>query len=96
MNATENNTLIAKFMNLDLYHPESLEYKIGNTVYSADQLPFASSWDWLIPVVEKCRECQIFGSQRLISNIDERLMKLDLIATYRNVIDFIEFYNINQ
>lgn len=51
------------------------------------------SWNELIPVIEKCRESQIFGSQRLISNIDKSLILLDLIATHRNTIDFITWYN---
>ncbi len=58
-----------------------------------EDFQYNKSWDALIPVIELCRERQIFGSQRLISNIDERLLKLDLIATYRNTLDCITWYN---
>ena len=49
--------------------------------------------NWLIPTIEKCRESQIFGSERLINNIYRRLLKLDLLATYENVVDFITWHN---
>lgn len=64
--------------------------------FNPKDMKFNESWDWLMPVIEKCRESQIFGSQRLISNVDKRLLKLDLIATYRNVVDFIEWHNLNN
>ena len=54
---------------------------------------YHSDWNWLITAIEKCRESQIFGSQRLIDNIDKRLLKLDLFATYENVVDFIQYHN---
>lgn len=72
---------------LDLSHAD------GNTF---DTLLFHESWDWLIPVIEKCKESQIFGSQRLITNIYNRLLELDILATHANVVDFIEFYNQNK
>lgn len=61
-----------------------------------EDLRFHESWDWLMPVIEKCKESQIFGSQRLITNIDNRLLELDILATHANVVDFIEFYNQNK
>lgn len=52
----QGNKLIAEFMGYELYnglfiHSES-ETPIGNTFYP-DQSKYHSSWDWLMPVVEK-------------------------------------------
>jgi hypothetical protein len=57
---------------------------------------YHENWNELIPVIEKCRERQIFGSQGLINNIDNRLIQLDLLATHGNVVSFIEFYNLKK
>ena len=94
---TENNKIIAEFMGI------ADEIETGATsliqiegitgYYKNDDLKYHSDWNWLMEAIEKCREMQIFGSQRLIDNIDNRLLKLDLLATYKNVVDFISWYN---
>lgn len=87
----EKNKLIAQFMGV--YTAENgYDYSaIGNK-----GVRYHTSWDWLMPVIEKCKESQIFGSQRLITNIYNRLLELDILATHANVVDFIEFYNQNK
>lgn len=103
---TENNRIIAEFMGLEedpIFKEIDIERKVlgkpaGSPMYKLSNgtianLQYHFSWDWLIPVIELCRERQYFGSQRLISNIDKSLLKLDLIATYRNTVDFIKEYN---
>lgn len=102
MNTTEKNILIAEFLqevkneNGTFEIPQHCTIKLGGT-FKTDFLPnrlqYHSDWNWLIPAIEKCRESQIFGSQRLIDNIDKRLLKLDLLATYENVVDFIQWHN---
>ena len=96
MNTIENNKIIAEFMQVsrlkDLY--VLLCPLTGTTLFiEADELNYNLDWNWLIEAIEKCREMQIFGSQRLIDNIDNRLLKLDLLATYSNVVDFIKWHN---
>jgi len=101
MNTTEkNNKLIAEFMEAKQYDKEDnyIYFDETNNMFSNDtisikNLKFHSDWNWLIPVIEKCRESQIFGSERLINNIYRRLLKLDLLATYENVVDFIQWNN---
>lgn len=64
--------------------------------YMTSELKYDTDWNWLMPVIESCRESQIFGSQRLITNIDNRLLKLDILGVHANVVEFIEFYNQNK
>jgi len=85
----EENKLIAEFMGYALdtttkeyYVPK---YNSGDW-FTIDELLFHDSWDWLMPVVEKCKE---YNNKRLMSNIEKRLINVDLLGVYKNVIDFI-------
>jgi len=93
---TENNKIIAEFMGKKELIKESqflaMEHKSHNPTI-IEYLKYDTDWNWLMEAIEKCREMQIFGSQRLIDNIDNRLLKLDLLATYSNVVDFIKWHN---
>jgi len=57
MNTQENNRLVAEFMELEvengLYY-----YTTSMDDYKTDTLYFDSSWDWLMPVVEKIESFQ--------------------------------------
>ena len=89
----EGNIIIAKFMNLWecengwLYHPNF------DRAFKDDELLYMKSWDWLMPVVEKCRERQIFNSNRLINQITDSLVTLDIDAVWIACLEFIQFYN---
>lgn len=82
----------SNFGNSDIAEDDHRQY----LEFLKEDLRFHESWDWLMPVIEKCKESQIFGSQRLITNIYNRLLELDILATHANVVDFIEFYNQNK
>lgn len=93
----KNNRLIIDFIGTERESDGTEYIVLGNDSYYFDlddeeSCKFHTSWDWLMPLVLTCKERQIFGSQRLIDNIDKRLLKVDLLATYRNVVDFIEFF----
>jgi len=47
-----NNKLIAEFMNAELTKYNRYKFSFG-TVYEINELLYHSSWDWLMPVVEK-------------------------------------------
>lgn len=75
--------------------------KNSNTHFRSDifkirELQFSKSWDWLMPVVQTCKERQIFGSQQLIDEIDNILcVDLEINHLFEAVVKFIEWYNQN-
>ena len=94
----ECNKLIAEFMgrcgnvNKHLYWVNIPSVKW----VTVEQMQFHTSWDWIIPVVEKCRERQIFNSNRLINQITDSLVTLDIDAVWVSCLEFIQFYNQNK
>jgi len=66
MNTTENNKLIAEFMGWT-YHPETSTHGMRDNTweykphYYHHSLLFHSSWDWLMPVVEKIESLDELG-----------------------------------
>lgn len=115
MNTTENNKLIAEFMGiheimLDGYSNYEIDviYEIlgikphahkGLIIHESD-LQFHTSWEWLMPVVEKIEDigCELTqtNGECTISFDDyynETSSKTRFHATYQAVVEFIEWYN---
>lgn len=104
---TENNGLIAEFIGYDTKQLSkgvaSLEgnkyvwgqkhYHINNQWYKEDALQYHEDWNWLIPAVIKCKERQFFGSNSLITRLNNALVQADIDAVYEQVIEFINYYN---
>ena len=96
MNTLENNKLIAEFMGI-----ESYPYR-GYTMFIFDDnnhrtdvdLHYHTSWDWLMPVVEKC--------MRTGDNTHEWDALYDALSTvnkayiHEAVVEFIKSYNENK
>ena len=95
----ENNKLIAEFMGMNIHHNDkSMMVKNtpqGNEVVSIDALQYDSSWDWLMPVVQK------IGGEYLNTPFDETYSHLTeqyeniwtLEDTYNAVVEFIKDQN---
>jgi len=86
----KNNKLIAEFMGVD-------QVDIDYAFNEHGQLKYHLSWDWLMPVIKKCRATEVdkdreLSKQRLIDNINFCLFTLDLLGTHGNIIDFIKWY----
>lgn len=71
MNTTENNKLIAEFMNYELCGKNTYEYNLK--LYLIEDLKFNSDWNWLMLVVDEISEndfvdefeinkCSVFGN----------------------------------
>ena len=87
----KENKLIAEFMELEvedgLYY-----YTTLMDDYKTDMLYFDSSWDWLMPVVEKC-----FHKLWIIDNwndynmiLNDSLLTINIDEVYKTVINIIK------
>lgn len=100
MNTTENNKLIAEFMSVDLH-----EYVMNG----GKTLEYHSSWDWLMPVVEKIEsngfdvrirkdDCVIYycsdKSDDVVLYLESKSGKME--SAYLAVVEFIKWYNKNK
>ena len=90
MNTQENNRLIAEFMGYEvLYRPYSNGFiELSETeLCDVDDLEYHTSWDWLMPVVDKCYQ------EHMSKNIAEAVMTCDIDKAYQVVLEFIKQYN---
>ena len=99
------NKLIAEFMGYkpntpeddryfnmpDRYHHyDGLNYQISNTC-TPDSMQFHSSWDWLMPVVEKIYQTGISGG--MMDDYQAALASADIGRVYAEVVKFIKWFN---
>ena len=94
MENLENNKLIAEFMGYEAY-----EYR-GHTMFIFDEdnhrteldLHYHTSWDWIMPVVEKVEQVH--------EGVPEELINLSLFSTidevYNAVVEFVKQQNKNK
>jgi|DEB0MinimDraft_10_1074344.scaffolds.fasta_scaffold319734_1 hypothetical protein len=113
METTENNRLIAEFMGfewmseedfLSYNYPEGKDLK--NVMIDVAAQKYQTSWDWLIPVVEKIENenhgCVLVVIEDERCHIDSQNgFEIDSVgsskieATYNAVLEFIKLYNKN-
>lgn len=92
MKTTDNNKLIAEFMGMEPNENGMYQYTTSVDDYTTDDLSyFEYSWDWLMPVVEKCYDNGAEGEE--IGDITHALLDCDLKSTYQAVVQFINQYN---
>jgi len=96
----ESNKLIAEFMGLVLdgtfyrgndYLPFNFETYAKSKSVHEEQMSYHLSWDWLIPVVQKCMELQPEGINDFYNDFIDSVLYLDKV--YQAVIKFIKWYN---
>jgi hypothetical protein len=107
---SEENSLIADFMDLKKFGFKNKNYLVLGKHLSPIQLPYKTSWNWLMEIVDKiesledknrCAKFNFKMEQSWIEIIDNRtsneIVKIDannkLLATYKAVVLFIEWYN---
>ena len=78
----KDNKLIAEFM--------GGEHPLAEVTHEAHH-NYDTSWDWLMPVVQKCYESGAEGD--CIGDITMYLTDVDIQSTYKAVVKFIKTYN---
>ena len=85
----KDNKLIAEFMGVPqgshthfMIEPFSLE-----SYADVDDLKYDISWDWLMPVIDKCYQ------EHMSKHIADAVMTCDKDKAYQAVIEFINEYN---
>jgi hypothetical protein len=63
-------------------------------VFHPDDMQFHKSWDWLMPVVRKCKESESYEDSILYHKLEDALLsRIDRDDTYKAVVEFINEYN---
>ena len=76
----KDNKLIAEFMGVD-------QVDIDYAINEHGQLKYHSSWDWLMPVINKCYQ------EHMSKHIAEAVMTCNIDVAYKVVVEFIKEYN---
>ncbi len=94
----EGNKLIAEFMTM-----EKCPLGVKTKIIHSNDLKYHSSWDWLMPVVEKIEKthcinieyttCNIADPANGYEDIISTSEKTKIEATWKAVIEFINWYN---
>ena len=88
----ENNKLIAEFMGGKFSHPH---WRLPNTGrWTEDKLQYHTSWDWIMPVVNKCM--QTGDNTDEWDALGDTLSTINITNVYQGVVEFINFYNQNK
>ena len=93
----KNNKLIAEFMGLSIkegvcYYTDSNDMFPMGIEVEEPYLPFNTSWDWLMPVAEKCltSDEKTDGQHYFIN---DALLTCNIDVVYDRVVDFIKNQN---
>jgi hypothetical protein len=97
---SEENRLIADFMDLKKFGFRNENYLVLERHLSPIQLPYKTSWEWLMPVIKKIDS---YASEELsYSKFDDyrtnwamidRPSKYPIERVYEQIVQFIEWYN---
>jgi len=103
MNTTENNKLIAEFLQVDKNEngtfelPQYCKMTLGGnfkTEFTADNLQYHKNWNWLMEVVEKISHKGIAGGW--IADIKDGLINANIENTFNACVEFIKWYNLQN
>ncbi len=86
----KENKLIAEFMGLEvLYRPNSNGFiEISDTeLCDVDDLEYHTSWDWLMPVIDKCYQ------EHMSKHIADAVMTCNIDKAHQEIVEFINQLN---
>ena len=85
----KDNKLIAEFMELEVDNGLYC-YTTAMDDYKTDTLYFDSSWDWLMPVVDRCFDIHLEHSDDLSFLLNDALLTTNIDEVYKAVVEFIK------
>jgi hypothetical protein len=92
-----NNKLIAEFMGMEFGDDGTMCYDDAENRHPptpTDMLAFHTSWDWLMPVVQKIYQLGLDNESTLL--VRDAVAEANLDNTYSAVSEFIKKYTITQ
>ena len=94
----KDNKLIALFMGLEEDGVDGylvdMDKDYGYQIIHESCFLYDSSWDWLMPVVQKCFDTTWVGLFRNdLDFINESLLTMKIEVVYDRVVEFIKTYN---
>jgi len=92
----KDNKIIAEFMGMELGDDKTMYYDDAENLHPPtpiNELKYHTSWDWLMPVVDKC-----FQYGELHNSYREQIIAslsgvIDIEDTYKAVVEFINQLN---
>ncbi len=96
-----DNELIAEFMGLDV---DGKNVTDGDQETTINNLRYDTSWDWLMPVVDKITNIWATTTNRkklkectpIFRAIQNRLGLIEISGVYELSVEFIKWYNANK
>ncbi len=100
MSTIESNRLIAEFMG-GKYIPDNeyvfSHFIIGGVVREPSYVKYNSSWDWLMPVIEKCL---IYCHENMLNEwengFSDSFLSANFNVLFKITTQFIQFHNEQQ
>ena len=95
----EGNKLIAEFMNSSFLDKDDYAKQVNCPIDEMFNMPvcncfYHSSWDWLMPVVQKCiKYCHDNMLEEWEQSFSDKFMICDIKALFNEVVKFIKWYN---
>ncbi len=100
-----DNKIIAEFMGMKPHHQDSgclirVDDNGSNEVVPIEQLPYHTSWDWLMPCIKKIdgyaneKMCfEEYDDYRTQWAMIDKPSKYPIDNVYKQVVEFIKWYN---
>ena len=90
--AVDGGTL-AYYVGESITYTDNTDNKNDSDVFHPEDMQFKTSWDWLMPVVDKC-----YQNGELHNSYREQVVAslsgvIDIEDTYNSVVDFIKHQN---
>lgn len=96
----EGNAMILEFMGFEPtgkdYGEPTFKGEEKGTIIWPSKVPYHTSWDWLMPVVEKIGSLSYNDSNNKFQPTVERFLENDIESIWRQIVIFITWYNQNS